>query len=364
MNNSTRLSSFGIGLTIFSMFFGAGNSIFPLYVGVVSKDLWYISFLGLFLTAVVMPILGILAILKSKGDPMHFFGRMGKPFGFFIAFFVICLLGPLGSTPRCIAISYSTLISNNSVPMPLFSLFACLLIFFCSLKKKYILAIIGYILTPVLLLSLISIIITGLISEGSVQKQVESTQNLFYFGLFEGYKTMDLLASFFFSSTILSIIAESQSSKRLLIRGGLIGGAMLTLMYMGFCFIAGTHADFLSSVSQEQLLGRLAEILLGDKASFIVKITVATACLTTAIALVTAFTDFLQTRLLKNKFPYPVVLAKSLFLTFCISIFEFSHISKMLSFILQIIYPGLILLTLFSCFFNQRQVVFRGKNST
>jgi len=363
MKSPTRLSSFGIGLTIFSMFFGAGNSIFPLYVGVVSKNFWYVSFFGLFLTAVLMPVLGIFAILKSRGDPLYFFERLGKPFGFLIAFFVISLLGPLGSTPRCIAISYATLISDSSISMPLFAFLACLLIFFCSLKKQYILAIIGYVLTPVLLISLVSIIITGLISDCTTSKQVENAHNLFYFGLFEGYKTMDLLAAFFFSSTILSIIAKSHSSERLLVRGGLIGGGMLSLMYGGFCFVAGVHSDSLSVFHQEQLLGKLAEILLGDKASFIVKVAISTACLTTAIALITAFTDFLQSNLLKNKLSYPVVLAKSLFLTFCISIFEFSYISRMLSFILQIIYPGLILLTLFSCLFNQKQLIFKSKNS-
>jgi len=355
MKHSTRFSSFGIGLTIFSMFFGAGNSIFPLYVGAMSKGFWHISFLGLLLSAVVMPVLGIFAILKSKGDPLHFFGRLGKPFGFLIAALVISLLGPLGSTPRCIAISYATLVSDDAISRPLFAFFSCLLIFFCSLKKQYILTIIGYVLTPILLLSLISIIITGFASKCIMLEPTESSHNLFYFGLFEGYKTMDLLASFFFSSTILSLIAKSQSSENLLIRGGLIGGGILALMYGGFCFVAGLHSNFLSGVPQEQLLGRLAEILLGDKASLIVKITVATACLTTAIALITAFTDFLQSNVLKGKVPYPLVLAKSLGLTFCISIFEFSYISKMLTILLKIIYPGLILLTLVSCFSKSKE---------
>jgi len=355
MKPTTSLSSFGIGLTIFSMFFGAGNSIFPLYVGVMSKGLWHISFLGLFLTAIVMPVLGIFAILKSKGDPLYFFERMGKPFGFFVATLVISLLGPLGSTPRCIAISYSTLIGDSVTSMPVFAFFSCLLIFLCSLKKRYILTIIGYALTPILILSLISIIIAGLVSENITTGAIESTHNLFFLGLFEGYKTMDLLASFFFSSTILSLISRSQSSERLLIRGGIIGGMLLAIMYGGFCFVAGTHANFLSNVPQEQLLSKVAEILLGNRASFIVKIAISTACLTTAIALITAFTDFMQVRVLKNKISYTYVLAGSLCVTFGVSMFEFSNISQMLSTILNVIYPVVILLTLFSCFFKQTE---------
>lgn len=346
-----KFSSIGIGLAIFSMFFGAGNSIFPLYVGYVSQNHWYIALLGLILTAVLMPVLGIYAMLRAKGSPLLFFGRMGKIPGLFVALLVISLLGPLGSTPRCIALSYATLTEGNAISMPLFALLSCLLIYVCTLRKKYILPIIGYVLTPILLLSLACIIGIGIVSGSFESHHLSHGWSLFSFGLFEGYKTMDLLASFFFSSTILHLLKQpsDQKASRLLIQGGLIGGGLLAVVYGGFCFIAGMHAEALTGVSQEHLLKRLAEILLGSHASIIVRIAISVACLTTAIALITAFTDFLQTQVFKKKVPYSFLLLGSLIVTYFVSIFEFTQISRFLSPILEIIYPGLILLTIVNC---------------
>ncbi|MCB1117377.1 MAG: branched-chain amino acid transport system II carrier protein [Chlamydiia bacterium] len=349
-----HLSSFGIGLAIFSMFFGAGNSIFPIFVGCSSKGLWHIALLGLASTAVIMPILGILGVLRASGSPLLFFGRIGKTPGLIMALIVISLLGPLGSTPRCIALSYATLISEKAISMPLFALLACLLIFFCSLKKRLILPIIGYVLTPILLLSLVTIILVGLLS-GPIEISNEPKMwPIFTFGVLEGYKTMDLLAAFFFSSTIFQLLSKRENARHLLIKGGLIGGALLVLVYGGFCLVASIHSQVLSEVAQEQLLAKLAQIVLGPRSSLIVRTAIALACLTTAIALITSFTDFLRTTVFKKKVSYPLLLALSLCLTYCVAIFEFASIARMLTPLLQVIYPLSIALTLINCFWNRK----------
>ena len=352
-----HLSSFGIGLAIFSMFFGAGNSIFPIFVGCASKGLWHIALLGLITTAVIMPILGILGILRAGGDPMQFFGRIGKTPGLIMALIVISLLGPFGSTPRCIALSYSTLIHEKTLSMPIFALLACLLIFACSLKKRYILPIIGYVLTPILLLSLFAIILFGLLS-GPVETSSHAIGwPAFTFGLFEGYKTMDLLAAFFFSSTVFQLLSKRKDAHRLLLKGGLIGGVLLILVYGGFCLCASIHSQELTNVAQAQLLAKLAQVVLGPQSSLIVRITIALACLTTAIALITSFIDFLQATIFKKRFSYPLLLALSLCLTYCVAIFEFASIAKMLNPLLQAVYPISITLTLVNCFWYKRQLI-------
>jgi len=358
MKSTSLPSAFGIGLAIFSMFFGAGNSIFPLYVGYISDGNWVLACFGLLLTAVLMPILGIVGILRAGGYPLRFFGRLGRIPGMLVALLVISLLGPLGSTPRCIALSYATLVQDGGISMTLFSALVCILLFFCSLRKKYILPIIGYVLTPILLLSLLSIIGIGIWNAGMPEASI-GTNNIFLFGLSEGYKTMDLLAAFFFSSTILHLlqtqgIQKKKQSMGLLLRGGIIGGTLLGLVYAGFCFVAAANAESLFNVPQEQLLRRIAELVLGIHASMIVKIAIAVACLTTAIALITAFCDFIQTEVLKKRVSYPIILALSLLATFCVAIFEFTQISRMLSPILSALYPGLIILTLFNCVFPSR----------
>ena len=84
----------------------------------------------------------------------------------------------------------------------------------------------------------------------------------------------------------------------------------------------------------------------GPFGSILVCATVTLACFTTAIALITAFTEFIQKEVFKEKVSYPIILGSSLILTFFISTFEFTGISAFLSPILKLCYPGLILLTI------------------
>src|SRR5690348_4123561 len=109
MKNLIRSRSLAIGLALFSMFFGAGNIVFPLAVGQITGDQVLFASLGLILTAALVPIIGVIAMVLFDGNQRHFFGRLGRVPGFLLALSIISLLGPLGSTPRCIALAYSTL---------------------------------------------------------------------------------------------------------------------------------------------------------------------------------------------------------------------------------------------------------------
>src|ERR1700722_19482742 len=112
MKKIFKSESLSIGLAMFSMFFGAGNIIFPLAVGQYAGDKNLFAVLGLILTAALMPIVGVIAMILFDGNYRQFFGRLGKIPGFILALTIISLLGPLGSTPRCIALAYTTLQSS------------------------------------------------------------------------------------------------------------------------------------------------------------------------------------------------------------------------------------------------------------
>ena len=55
------------GFAIFTMFFGSGNLVFPLSIGYYSANSWLLGFLGLLLTGVVLPFLGLFVIKLHKG---------------------------------------------------------------------------------------------------------------------------------------------------------------------------------------------------------------------------------------------------------------------------------------------------------
>lgn len=357
MNTMKRVftsQSLTIGLAMFSMFFGAGNIIFPLALGQYAGDKNFYAILGLILTAAIMPIIGVISMILFDGNYRNFFGRLGKAPGFILALIIISLLGPLGSTPRCIALAYTTIKSSflGISPM-LFSALSCGVIFLFTLRRNHILTLLGWVLTPTLLLSLLTIIVIGLTTPPDIQTISHTNTSLFFHGLKEGYNTMDLLAAFFFSSTILTILKmrvqesspSSQKHIRIAYKASIIGAFLLAIIYIGFSYLAAFHGRDLTQ-GKDELLAAITLRIAGAHAGPLVCITIALACLTTAIALITAFTDFIHKEVVKEKIRYEFILSGALLLTFFVSTFEFTRICSFLGPILQICYPGLIVLTI------------------
>lgn len=358
-----KSESLAIGLAMFSMFFGAGNVIFPLLVGQHAGDKNFYAMSGLILTAAIMPIVGVIAMILFDGNYRQFFGRLGRFPGFLLALVIISLLGPLGSTPRCIALSYITLKSSfPELSSILFSAAACAIIFLFTMRKNRILTLLGWVLTPLLLGSLVIIIMIGLITVSGTQNTNQASGDMFLHGLKEGYNTMDLLAAFFFSSTILNILKlplkETESDPRnyvnIAFRASMVGAFLLAVIYIGFSYLAAFHGHQLVINAKEEILGAITMKIAGKHAGILVCITITLACLTTAIALISAFTDFIQKEVFKERLSYEIILVATLFLTFFVSTFEFTGISAFLGPILQICYPGLIVLTILNIAYRLR----------
>lgn len=363
MRTLFKSETLAIGLAMFSMFFGAGNVIFPLAVGQYAGDKSFIAMAGLIISAVMIPFAGMIAMILFNGDYKRFFGRLGWTPGFLLALMIMTLLGPLGSTPRCIALSYSTLkLLFPSLSSILFSLGACLFILLFTIRKNRWMSLLGYVLTPMLLTALAIIIVKGLMSTPDIQEVAYSDWSIFLHGFQEGYKTMDLLASFFFSSAILVGLKKEKgegtdnSTTKQALYASVIGATLLAITYVGFSLVASYHSNYLGISEQEDLLGAITLRIIGPSAGLLVCITVVLACLTTAIALSSVFAEFLQNGVFNGKVSYEVALVGSLIVTFFVSTFEFSGISAFLTPILQICYPGLIVLTFINIAYSLKKV--------
>lgn len=356
MKTHMYFKTLAIGLAMFSMFFGAGNVIFPLAIGHYAQDKTIYAILGLLITAVAVPFAGLIAMILFNGDQQRFFGVLGKVPGFLIALFIITLLGPLGSTPRCIALSYSTIkMSAGDISPLLFNGLACGLIYFFTYQKKRILDWLGYGLTPLLLGSLAYIIIKGLWTADVPPTSEEMANSaIFWHGLKEGYNTMDLLAAFFFSSIILSSLKDSltinpqEGLMKTAVISSAIGAALLAATYIGFSLVASYHSQDLSIESLDQLLGAITMKIMGPSAGIWVCLTIALACLTTAIALCTVFAEFISVQLFQNKISYKTALIGTLIATFIVANLEFEGISSFLGPVLEICYPFLMVLTAYN----------------
>jgi branched-chain amino acid:cation transporter, LIVCS family len=361
-NQSTTLRTLTTGFAMFSMFFGAGNVVFPLFLGQYAQDHNTYAIIGLLITAVAMPFAGLIAMTLFDGNYREFFGRIGAVPGFILALFIMGLIGPFGALPRCIILSYSTIkIYLPAINFQLFSIFSCLLIFLFSIRRTQIIDLLGKVLTPLLLVSLGIIIIKGIVNSPAMPQAEHSKLTIFLIGMKEGYQTMDLLGAFFFSSVILACLKQGQSEtdqknyKQLMIlslQASAVGAFLLSLVYVGFSFVAAFQSQHLIDVPKDQIAGMISAQVLGPYAGVIASVAVALTCLTTAIALASVFAEFVYEDISNYKLPYGWALFLTLVITYFVSTLNFTGIASFLTPILQICYPALIALSFFNILYK------------
>ena len=340
---------------MFSMFFGAGNVVFPLGLGQYAKDHNFYAILGLLITAVGVPFMGLIAITLFNGDYKKFFERIGTVPGFIVTAIILGLIGPFGAIPRCIVLSYATMkpYLPDAFSLPWFSLISCAIIFIFTINRRSIVDLLGYILTPMLLASLAIIIIKGFISSPSLVPSEFNKLSVFLKGIKEGYQTMDLLAAFFFSSIVIDCLKKDIDTTNhknysrvifLSLKASMIGAFLLAIIYVGFSFVAAFYSPILEGIPQGELPGAIAIQVLGPQVAIAVQVAVVLACLTTVIALSAIFAEFVHRDVCHNKIGYGLSLIITLFIAFFVSTLNFTGIANFLEPILQVCYPALIVL--------------------
>jgi branched-chain amino acid:cation transporter, LIVCS family len=347
MNNKKLIISTGFAL--FSMFFGSGNLVFPLAVGKESGGHFLLASLGIFLTCVVAPLMGAFALYLYKGDSRSFFGTMGKYATFWFPLIALSLMGPFGVLARCLTVAHGSFrVLFPDISLTLFSIATCVCIFLVTLNKNRIVPFLGSMLTPFLLLTLGLIAFFGFWGGNFPQSSMQVTAwNSFTNGFFEGYQTMDLLASFFFSIFIIKHLSESEekSSSSTFLFSALVGGALLSIVYFCLVYLGTVYSQELEGVPPQQMLAVVTHYSMGPLATPIVCLTVALACFTTAVVLATLFSDFLRQEVAKNRISDKLSMIITLAIAFSVSTLEFAGIAKFLGPILEALYPALIVLT-------------------
>ncbi len=335
------------------MFFGSGNLVFPLVVGQMSEGHITLSSIGILLTGVLVPFLGILAMLLFDGNSNEFFGRLGKRATFWFPLIALSLMGPFGVLARCITVAHGAfklLLPNTELWV--FSILSCIVIFFLTIRKSRIVPLLGSILTPILLLSLALIGIFGLLSADFPEAVAGRGWSGFKNGIFQGYQTMDLLAAFFFSAFVIKHLKDKQQETTqvlpVFLKASFIGAALLCLIYFVLVLLGAVYAKELTHVPPQEMLGYVAQASLGNWAAPIVASAVVLACLTTALVLASLFADFLKKEVTKDKINNSLAIGTTLAIAFFTSTLEFSGIARIIGPILEAIYPALIVLTILS----------------
>lgn len=343
------------GLAIFAMLFGAGNVVFPLGLGRTVGNQVLFALLGLCISAILVPVIGLISAMLYEGNYKKFLGTMGAIPAALITFICMILIGPFGAIPRCLTLAHAVVrwyVPDFSIFF--FSMLAVCLIFVCTMRKSLMVDLLGRFLGPLKLVLLLSIILFGLFKPLKPLVTSFSSSESFFFGLREGFWMLDLLGTIFFSSLILgsirsSVDKENVSSKDIIkigLMSGLIGGLLLGIVYSGFCVVAAMYSSQLAHVAQDQILSALAMSILGAHAGILANITVAIACLTTALALTAVFADYVRSEIFSGKISYLYALLITSVCTFVMANLGFAGIMKMISPIVIICYPALTVLSL------------------
>ena len=96
-----------IGLTLFALFFGAGNLIFPAMLGQSAGENVWIANAGFLVTGVGLPLLGVLAFgFSGKDDLQSLASRAHPVFGVVFTTVLYLAIGPLFAIPRTGNVSY------------------------------------------------------------------------------------------------------------------------------------------------------------------------------------------------------------------------------------------------------------------
>lgn len=358
MRLKDKASVITAGLALFSMFFGAGDLIWPLILGGKMGDHNFYAMLGLLLTGVSLPLLGLLAMMLFRGNLHDFFGRLGKVPGVCLIFIVQAILGPLGTLPRLITLTYATLkpyLFGVIGPLP-FSIIAALIVLAFVMRRQKMIDILGYVLTPILLISLLVIFIIGFINPPAAPPIDSTTKEAFVEGVRVGYNTLDLIASFIFAPFVLSYfinqnqktdtLAERKSIFKKMFQASSLAAILLSLMYIGLTNIAARYTPYLNPFhAPEERLAEISHYLLGPYGGFIACIAVTMACLTTAISVTVIVSDYVSKDLLRERGGKYLAPLLTLTISAVLANIGFMGIANMLSPVLMIICPGLIVLS-------------------
>lgn len=338
-----------IGFALFSMFFGSGNLVFPILVGQESGGHTFLASLGIFLTGVLVPFLGVFGMMLYEGDIQSFFSFFGRKGTFWFSLCSLALMGPFGVLARCLTVAHGAWqhLFPQAALIPT-SLTLCFLIFFLALNKNRIIKVLGTYLTPFLLLSIAAIAFFGLQMEPLADTVPAFSFAAFKNGFFQGYQTMDLLAAFFFSTFVIRHLRSGaqEGSMKLFAQAALVGGGLLGFAYVALVCLGWIYSPMLAACPPQEMLGRIATASLGPMAAPCICAAVVLACLTTAIVLASLFADFLRKDILRERIGNEWALAITLAISFLVSTLEFSGIARFIGPILETIYPALIVLTL------------------
>ena len=288
-----------LGFMNFALFVGAGNIIFPPFIGLQAGTAVWTAAAGFLLTGVGLPVLTAIAMAKAGGALSAVTRPVGRVCGLMLAVICYLCIGPFFATPRTATVSYEIAIQSftgSARWLPVWSVVYFGIVILVSLHPGRLLDTVGRFLSPVKILALIVLAAAALVYPAGQPRAPEGAYATAAFsqGLTSGYLTMDTMASLAFGLVIVNAIrSRGVTSARLITRyavlSGLIAGVGLALVYLSlFRLGTGSTGLLVNATNGAQVLSAYVHHVFGAGGDVFLGALITLACLVTAIGLTCA----------------------------------------------------------------------------
>ncbi|WP_281649056.1 branched-chain amino acid transport system II carrier protein [Parendozoicomonas sp. Alg238-R29] len=293
-----------IGLMTFALFLGAGNMIFPPYLGQVAGPDLVVATIGFLLTGVGLPLLGVIAAARLGGGLSNFTRDLPQWVSIVVGLVLYLAIGPLFAAPRTAIVAWEMSVADifesyDSGQMIYSAVFFAITLWL-SLFPGRLIDNIGKVITPMLVLVLLSIAV-GVVffplgPAGNVAPTLEDSA--FSWGFQQGYQTMDTLASLAFGIVIITALRErgvsdSAELTRYTITAGVIAAVGLCAVYVTLAYLGATsHTVVPGAENGADILTSYIYQLYGQWGMFLLGASITLACLTTSVGLMTACGEY------------------------------------------------------------------------
>jgi len=315
MQTITKGAFFAIGLTLFSMFFGAGNFIFPPFVGHQAGDHTAVAIIAFCITAVFFPMLGIAAVARSNGIH-NLASRVHPRFAVVYIVALMLIIGPLFAIPRAANMPYELAIlpflgggdgAVSPAYLAIYSVIYFIINYLLCRNPNTIVTTLGKILTPILLLLIVLIFLFAMTTPMPVSGDLAAVAGSgydtspFLKGVTEGYQTMDALASVVFGLVILTNfraigVTDRQTIISSTIKAGIMAGIILAFIYMMLAVVGtGSRGIIAEPENGAKILVAVTHHLFGRYGNAVMGISVGLACLTTTVGLLCSISEYFAT---------------------------------------------------------------------
>ncbi len=306
MKQSLKLTDImALGFMLFAFFLGAGNIIFPPLAGQLAGDHFLPAMSGFLLTAVGLPLITIVAVAVAGGSWGHLTKDLPKQAATIMAVLIFIIIGPAFAAPRTGLVAYEMavkpfFIDASQAHLTLFSIAFFVVAMFFSWSQGKLIDVIGKVLTPVLFVGLVVLAIAVFVNpQGDVlAAHGEYITQPLTKGFLEGYNTMDTFASLMFGMLIVDAIrskgiTDRAATTKYLISAGCIAAAGLAFVYISLFFLGAPSATVAAGADNGgAILSLYVQSLFGPSGQLVLSVIVLLACLTTAIGLVSACSDY------------------------------------------------------------------------